>query len=137
MDDSLLEIKYTTNQLPNVEDIIALYKSSGINRPVEDVDRIRQMYSHSNLVIAAWHQQKLVGIFRSLTDFNYCCYLSDLAVDKEFQKQGIGKKLIALTQNLIGDKTMLLLLAVPSAMEYYPNIGFEKVDNGFVIKRKR
>jgi len=85
--------------------------------------------------VTAWDKDKLVGISRSLTDFCYCCYLSDLAVRKEYQKQGIGKKLIGLTKDKIGELSMLLLLSAPTAMDYYPGVGLQKVDNGFIFKR--
>jgi predicted N-acetyltransferase YhbS len=130
-------ISYQFNLTPPIEDIIELYKSSGINRPIDNIDRIAQMYTHSNLVFSAWDEDKLVGIARSLSDFCYCCYLSDLAVREEYKKQGIGKKLIALTKEKIGDQTMLLLLSAPAAMDYYPKLNFEKVENGFIIKRMR
>jgi predicted N-acetyltransferase YhbS len=91
------------------------------------------MYANSNLVITAWDNDLLVGISRSLSDFCFCCYLSDLAVRKEYQKLGIGKKMISLTKEKIGEQCMLLLLSAPTAMEYYPKIGFEKVNNGFII----
>jgi ribosomal protein S18 acetylase RimI-like enzyme len=80
---------------------------------------------------------KLVGVSRSLTDFCYCCYLSDLAVRKEYQTSGIGKKLIELTKSVIGDQTALILLSAPAAMEFYPKIGFSKIENGFIIKRSK
>ena len=130
-------ISYQFNLTPPVEDIISLYKSSGINRPIDNIERIAQMYEHSNLVVSAWDEDKLVGIARSLSDFCYCCYLSDLAVRQEYKKLGIGKKLIALTKEKIGDEAMLLLLSAPAAMDYYPKLNFEKVENGFIIKRKR
>ena len=79
---------------PEIDDIIAIYQSSGIRRPVQDANRIREMYRHANLVITAWDGEKPVGIARALTDFSYCCYLSDLAVRAEYQHQGIGKRLI-------------------------------------------
>jgi predicted N-acetyltransferase YhbS len=88
-------------------------------------------------VVSAWDEDKLVGIARSLSDFCYCCYLSDLAVRQEYKKLGIGKKLIALTKEKIGDQSMLFLLSAPSAMDYYPKINFEKVENGFIINRTR
>ena len=128
-------ISYQCNLTPPVEDIIDLYKSSGINRPIDDIDRIAKMYENSNLVVSAWDEDKLIGIARSLSDFYYCCYLSDLAVREEYKKQGIGKKLIALTKEKIGDQSMLLLLSAPAAMDYYPKLNFEKVENGFIIKR--
>lgn len=131
-----MEITYKSGIIPSVEQIIAVYKSSEIKRPIEDAERIFQMYSNSNLVISAWHEEILVGISRSLTDFCYVCYLSDLAVKKEYQKMGIGKKMIQITGEQIGEQTTLLLLSAPGAMEYYPKIGFTKVENGFIIRRK-
>lgn len=131
-----MEITYNFDLKPETEKIIELYNSSGINRPTLDFERIAKMYANSNLVVTAWDNDKLVGISRSLTDFCYCCYLSDLAVKLEYQNQGIGKNLIALTKKRIGDDTMLLLLSAPTAMEYYSKIGFLKVDNGFIVKRK-
>jgi N-acetylglutamate synthase-like GNAT family acetyltransferase len=132
-----MELTYRTDITPAVDQIIEVYNSSGIIRPTADVDRIAQMYQHSNLIVSAWNKEQLVGITRALTDFCYCCYLSDLAVRKEYQSSGIGKKMIALTKEIIGEQTALLLLAAPSAMDYYPKVGFTKIDNAFLIKRKK
>lgn len=132
-----MNIKYKLDTTPKTNDIIELYYSSGINRPIEDEERITKMYLHSNLIITAWDNEKLVGIARSLTDFCYSCYLSDLAVSKEYQHLGIGKKLVELTREKISDQSMLLLLSAPAAMGYYPKIGLSKVENGFIIKRKQ
>ena len=132
-----MNITYKLDVIPEREQVIALYNSSGINRPTTEKDRIAEMYVHSNLVITAWDNETLVGIARSLTDFCYCCYLSDLAVGKEYQKHGIGKELIRLTQERIGERTTLILFSAPSAMDYYPKVGFQKADNAFIIKRTR
>jgi predicted N-acetyltransferase YhbS len=131
-----MEIHFRVNEKITAQAVIDIFKSSGINRPVDDVKRIQSMLDNSNLIITAWNGTELIGIARSLTDFNYCCYLSDLAIKKDHQKLGIGKTLIELTQEAIGEQTMLLLLSSSPAMEYYPKIGFEKVENGFIIKRK-
>lgn len=93
------------------------------------------MYKNSNLVISAWCNDKIVGIARSVTDFCFCCYLSDLAVRLEYQRQGIGLNLINVTKEHIGNKTMLLLLSAPGAMSYYQKIGMDVVSNGFMLKR--
>lgn len=130
-------ITYKTGIVPPVKTIIDVYDDSGINRPTTDKARIEKMYQHANLVITAWDGEQLVGVARSLTDFCYCCYLSDLAVKKSYQKQGIGKKLIALTKEEIGTNAMLLLLSAASAMDYYPKVGLETVKNGFIINREK
>jgi predicted N-acetyltransferase YhbS len=93
------------------------------------------MYGRSDLVITAWDKDKLVGISRALTDFCYCCYLSDLAVRLDYQKKGIGKKLIALTKQEAGEQVTLILVAAPAARDYYPKIGMERIEDGFLIKR--
>ncbi len=123
-------------EAPSVEEVAEVFRASGIRRPIDDLDRISTMISNANLIITARTLQgKLVGIARALTDFSYCCYLSDLAVDKTFQRQGIGLELIKHIQKEIGEKSMLLLLAAPEAAEYYPHIGFEKSENAWIIKR--
>lgn len=132
-----MNITYQTSLIPPTEAIIEVYNSSGITRPTHDADRIARMYAGSNLIVSAWDGDKLIGVARSVTDFCYSCYLSDLAVRKEYQHQGIGKELVRLTKETIGDESMLLLLAAPSAIEYYPKIGMDKLDNAFLIKRSK
>ncbi len=130
-----MEIDYRINEIPDTAQIISLYQSSGIKRPTQDTERITKMYQHANLIISAWDRDLLVGIARSLTDFCYCCYLSDLAVREEYKRRGIGKKLIDLTRENIGSQSTLLLLSAPNAMEYYPKLGFEKIPNGYIVHR--
>lgn len=132
-----MAITYKTGIMPTTAEIIEVYNSSGINRPTTDTERIAAMYKNSNCILTAWDGPKLVGLSRALTDFVYCCYLSDLAVRKEYQKQGIGKELVRRTKEAIGSQCMLLLLAAPAAMEYYPKIGMDKQDNAFMIKREQ
>lgn len=132
-----MKITYQTGLIPDTKDIVEVYRSSGIKRPVEDLTRIANMYANSNLIVTAWAGSKLVGISRSITDFYYCCYLSDLAVRKEYQKAGIGRELIALTKEQIGTQVALILLSAPAAMDYYPKVGFDKIDNGYMIKRSK
>jgi len=131
-----MNIKFKINAKITSIQVVDLFKSSGINRPIDDEKRIQSMIDHANLIVTAWDGIQLVGIARSLTDYCYCCYLSDLAIKKEYQKSGIGKLLIEITQETIGEQTMLLLLSAEPALEYYPKIGFDKVENGFIIKRK-
>lgn len=118
-------------------DVAALFDASGIRRPTDDLARIERMFTHANLVFSAWSGDKLVGVCRALTDFSYCCYLSDIAVDKAYQKHGIGRELISRVRDTIGDEVALILLSAPEAMAYYPKVGFEKIGNGFIIKRAR
>jgi GNAT superfamily N-acetyltransferase len=132
-----LQITYKVNAEINAEELSSVFRASGIKRPVDDLPRLGRMIDHADILISAWVGNKLVGIARAITDFSYCCYLSDLAVDKNYQKNGVGKELIALLKDELGEEVALLLLASQEAMEYYPRIGFTEIDNGFKIARKR
>lgn len=128
-------ISYAEAPAVSAQQLAELFRSSGIRRPVDDLPRLEKMLQHSNLVIGGFAGGRLVGIARALTDFSYCCYLSDLAVRKEYQRRGIGRELIDRVKRRIGDRSMLLLLSSPDAMTYYPGIGLEAVNNGWIIKR--
>jgi ribosomal protein S18 acetylase RimI-like enzyme len=130
-----MNIIYKINTSITAEEVAELFLKSGINRPVNDLPRIKKMIDNANLTITAWSDQMLIGIARSLTDFCYCCYLSDLAVDKKFQHKGIGKELIRKTKKEAGDNSMVLLLSAPDAMDYYPKVKMRKVENGFILNR--
>ncbi len=118
-------------------DVVRVFDRSGIKRPTANLPRIARMFAGSNLVLSAWVDNTLVGISRSLTDYAYCCYLSDLAVDKEYQGLGIGRELVKRTQAVIGDEVSLILLSAPDAMTYYPKLGFDIASNAFVVRRKQ
>ena len=130
-----MEIEYRDNAEISVEQAIELYKAStlGERRPVDRPDIFEGMLKNANLIVSAWHQEKLVGISRTLTDFTYVAYLADLAVDAKYQKQGIGKYLIEETRSRLGKECMVVLLAAPKANEYYPKLGFEHNPRAWVL----
>ncbi len=132
-----MDITYKQGILPTAEQVIELYDKAGLPRPTNDRTRIQKMFGNSNLVVTAWDADKLVGVCRSITDWVWCCYLSDLAVYPGYKKRGIGKKMIELTREKVGEQCMILLLSLPTAKDYYPKVGFTKEDRGFMINRVR
>jgi predicted N-acetyltransferase YhbS len=104
----------------------------GERRPVDDFSRIKMMCENANLIVTARLDGKLIGIARSITDFAYCTYLSDLAVDKDYQKKGIGKRLIEETKKQ-APQAKLILISAPAAIDYYPKIGMKKHDYCFIL----
>lgn len=135
-----MTITYAVEKALSAEEFIDVLKRSGLaqRRPVDKPDVIRGMVENASLTVTARDAREvLVGVARSVTDFAYCCYLSDLAVDQACQRQGIGKELMRRTKEAAGgDKISLLLLSAPDGMSYYPKAGLEKFDNCFGIRRK-
>jgi N-acetylglutamate synthase-like GNAT family acetyltransferase len=131
-----MDIAFSLDKHPTADQIIELYDNAGLPRPTHDKDRIQKMFENSNLIVTAWDKEVLVGVARSITDWVWACYLSDLAVRDEYKKEGIGKELIRLTKEKVGKQSMVLLLSVPTAMEYYPKVGFKKQDSSFIMNRE-
>src|SRR5687768_9836552 len=121
-------ITYHHTKALDLDDVIDLYRESrlGTRRPIDDRETMAAMIANANLTITAWDGDLLVGIARSVTDFVYACYLSDLAVRRSHQRQGIGTRLIAETRKHLGEKSKIVLLSAPEAREYYPRIGFTR-----------
>lgn len=95
------------------------------------------MFENSDLIVTAWDKDKLVGVSRTITDWVWGSYLADLAVSPDYKRSGIGKKLVELTRERVGEQSMLLLLSVSTAIEYYPKVGFTREDRAFIIHRRR
>lgn len=120
------------------DEYIDVVAKSGLNRPITDRARVEKMLTNANLILTARQDGKLVGFARSVTDFCFCCYLSDLAVDKACQGQGIGRRLIEETRTAAGGpSTTTLLLSAPTAMTYYEGIKMPKADNCFLYRREK
>ena len=130
-----MTIRYAVNQHITAEQFIGLLKETtlGGRRPVDNLDRIQGMLDHANLTVTAWLENKLVGIARSVTDFHFCCYLSDLAVSEHIQASGIGKELIRRTFLELKPGCTLNLLAAPQAVNYYPKIGLTKHQSAWLL----
>jgi len=105
-------------------------------RPVDEPETIAGMIRHADVMVTARVDGKLVGISRAITDFSYCTYLSDLAVDEAFQKKGIGRELIRRMHEAAGLHTNLILLAAPKARSYYPHIGMTPHDSCWITPRR-
>lgn len=127
-------ITYRTGNDVDLDAVVELYVDStlGERRPVDDRERMARMLEEANLVLTAWEGTLLVGISRSITDWVYCTYLSDLAVRADYQGRGIGKQLVRLTREATPQAT-LVLLAAPKAVDYYPRIGMTRHESAWVL----
>jgi predicted N-acetyltransferase YhbS len=127
-------INYRLGNDLDLDAVIDLYVDStiGERRPVENRERMRRMLGEADLVVTAWDGETLVGISRSVTDWVFCTYLSDLAVRLDFQAQGIGRELVRRTRQETPDATVILL-AAPKAVEYYPRIGMTQHNSAWIL----
>jgi GNAT superfamily N-acetyltransferase len=115
---------------------VLLASTLGERRPVDDIPRLERMLRGADLIVTARDGSRLVGVSRALTDFAYCCYLSDLAVDAEYQRRGIGRRLIEETRARAGDQSTLILIAAPAAETYYGRVGLQHFANCWGLPRR-
>ena len=133
-----MDVRYQLEPDLSPEAFVEVLRRSTLaeRRPVNDAETIRGMLQHADLIVTARVGELLVGISRAITDFSYCTYLSDLAVDEAYQRRGIGRELIRRTHAAAGLKTALILLSAPAAREYYPHIGMQQHDSCWIIPRQ-
>jgi len=134
-----MQITYKINPTITSDEFIDILNRSklGERRPVKDKRCIDGMLKHADLIVVAVENDKIIGVARSITDFNYCCYLSDLAVDEKYQQHGIGKKLIDMTQKQLNEKCKIILLSAPNATKYYPKVGFTQHLSAWTLPREQ
>lgn len=130
-----MNISYQINPTLSTKEFINILNRStlGERRPVDDLECIENMIKNADIIVTAVIDDKIVGVARAVTDFSYCCYLSDLAVDADFQHQGIGKMLIRNVREQLGSKCKMILLSAPAAVGYYPKIGFTQHPSAWII----
>ncbi len=131
----MMNIEYKVNPNISVEEFIEILESStlGERRPIDEKDTINGMIKNADIIVTAILDDKIIGVARAVTDFNYCCYLSDLAVDIKYQKNCIGKKLILKVQEQLNNKCKIILLSAPDATKYYPKIGFTQHNSAWTL----
>jgi len=131
-----MNVRYFHDRKVTPEQFIDVLKRSTLaeRRPVDDARRVADMLAHANLTCTAWDGETLVGIARSLTDFSFCCYLSDLAVDVACQKSGIGRELVQCTRAQLHPECKIILLAAPKAEDYYSKIGFSHFHSAWILQ---
>jgi predicted N-acetyltransferase YhbS len=132
-----MPIEYAHESSLAAEEFVDVLRRSTLaeRRPVEDLPRIARMLAASQIVVTARCERRLVGVARALSDFAYCTYLADLAVDAAYQRQGIGRELIRRTRDAAGPEAMLILLAAPAAESYYPHIGLAQHRSCWTLPR--
>jgi ribosomal protein S18 acetylase RimI-like enzyme len=132
-------LRYSTTAPVSVSEFEGVLCRSGLaaRRPVEDRACLEGMLRNANLIVTCWRGTELIGIARSVTDFVYCCYLSDLAVDAACQGRGVGVTLIRMTQEALGPRGQIILLSAPAAIEYYPHLGFDHHPQAWILPRDK
>jgi GNAT superfamily N-acetyltransferase len=118
----------------DLDEFIEVYEDSGLahRRPAGDRERMRAMLANANLVVTAWEDGRIVGLARSLSDFSFATYVSDLAVRRSHQRQGIGRALLARVQQE-GGPARVILLAAPNAKDYYPQLGMQRHNSAWTL----
>ena len=128
------DITYSRERTLQADEFRDILHRSGLaeRRPVNEPAKIESMLNYANLIVIARIGNKIIGVSRALSDFSFCTYLSDLAVDLEFQKKGIGKELIRQTKQY-GGPAKLILLSAPGAINYYPKIGMKHFQHCYIL----
>lgn len=136
-----VRILYAREPTIEVAEFRQVLERSGLGaiRPVADEPRLQAMLSAANLIVTARLDQAdatLVGVARCVTDFAWCCYLSELAVSASAQGLGIGKGLLDAVRQQVGPQVSVILASVPDAVGFYERAGMARMQDTFWYKRE-
>jgi ribosomal protein S18 acetylase RimI-like enzyme len=131
-----VDVQYSEEPSLTADEFIDVLRRSSLaeRRPVDDRQRVETMLRNADVICTARRGAMLVGVARAITDFCYCTYLSDLAVDRQCQRQGIGRELIQRIHRIAGLQTRLLLISAPAAQSYYPHLGMVRHESCWMFE---
>jgi len=137
-----MDVHYALEPALGVQEFRRVLVESGLGsiRPVDDIERLQAMLSSAQVVVTARLDapgRPLVGVARTITDFAWCAYLSDLAVTPSAQGLGIGKGLLDATRTHCGPSAALILSSVPEAVPFYERVQMERIADAFWYRRAR
>lgn len=130
-----MDISFEINKKMTLEQVRGIYINTNYGKAVEDDIRLQKMIDHTPLVISAWDGETPVGFMRCLTDFEYFCYVSDLLFLPDYQHRGLGKKMMQILKEYLGERVTISLRAEDSAKGFYQQIGLSETNNMFRIRR--
>jgi len=130
-----MDITYTHTSTITAHQFQSILRASTLaeRRPADDIPRLQKMLDHADIIVTAWDSERLIGIARAITDYSYATYLSDIAVDLDYQKKGIGKELMRRARQVAGKEVNFFLFAAPKAKDYYGHVGFQAITRGWIL----
>ena len=129
-----MNIKYTEERL-SAEEYISFLKRTdlGSQYPKERFkERIEKLVKNVSISLVARNEdEKIVGVLFGLTDFCYWLYVTDLGVDREYEKNGIGKQLMKRAHDIAGGEKdiAVYLIANENAVPFYKKLGMKFADD--------
>ena len=95
-------------------------------------ERIPRLLENASISLAARNDEnRLIGVLLGLTDFAYWLYVTDLGVDRDYERQGIGRRLMKLAHETAGGEKdiAVYLIANENAVPFYEKLGMKKADD--------
>ena len=117
------------------EEYIDFLKRTGLGAqyPKERfAERIPRLLENASISLAARNDEnRLIGVLLGLTDFAYWLYVTDLGVDRDYERQGIGRSLMKQAHELAGGEKdiAVYLIANEDAVPFYEKLGMKRADD--------
>ena len=115
----------------HLEDIINLYQSVGWTNYLERTGILEEAYANSLCVLGAYDSDRLVGIIRAVGDGQTIVFVQDIIVLPEYQRKGIGTKLLKAVVEKYKDVYQIELLTdnTEKTKTFYRSAGFTASDD--------
>lgn len=115
----------------DLDTILNLYSSVGWTRYTDNPEILKKAYENSLLTLGAYDGDKLVGVIRTVGDGFSIVFIQDILVFPEYQRKGIGTRLIREVMERFSEVYQMHLMTddTPKTISFYQSVGFVKVDD--------
>ena len=130
-------ICYREDRTVTAEQLRALYDDAGWETVTRRSDAVlAASVAGSQVVSAAWDGERLVGLFRAITDGARCGHVLDLLVRRDYRGRGIGSELFRRGLAAMEFCDYISLLAEPPALSFYRRFGFAQHSDSMLLRRR-
>ncbi|SEM20953.1 Acetyltransferase (GNAT) domain-containing protein [Mesobacillus persicus] len=129
-----LEFLSSSEREIKATDVIRLYKDAGWweERTEPDIDKMLK----KEISVGAWNHQTLIGFARAVTDGQFRAYVEDVVIHSDFQKTGIGTKLVSKLLDELSHIDVISLFCEEKLIPFYEKNNFKSSKSQFVLHRK-
>lgn len=112
----------------NINEILEVYCSVGCKNHTNEI--IKQVFEASNVIALAKVNGRIIGFGRAISDGVFNAAIYDVVVHRDFQKQGIAKKIMQFLLDKLKNVSCVHLISTIGNEEFYRKLGFKKVKTG-------
>ncbi len=135
MTETAVRVEIRDDRVPDAKEALALFdRLNWAKTAHRNAERFQAAMESSWPLVTAWEGARLVGICRVIADGQYTAYISDLAIDPDFQGKGIGAEVVERVLRLLEGYDTIALITGVDKYEFWEKFGFTNFPGAMMLR---